>query len=36
VLGQGHQVFNCFDINKSDPTPKNPTPAVPPAGTPGT
>jgi len=36
VFGQGHQVFNCFDINKADPTPVNPTPAVPPAGTPGT
>ncbi len=36
VLGQGHQVFNCFDINKADPTPTNPTPATPPAGTPGT
>jgi len=36
VLGQGHQVFVCFDINKSDPTPKNPTPATPPSGTPGT
>ena len=36
VFGQGHQVFSCFDINKADPTPFNPTPAVPPAGTPGT
>jgi ABC-type branched-subunit amino acid transport system substrate-binding protein len=36
VFGQGHQVFSCFDINKADPTPFNPTPATPPAGTPGT
>jgi ABC-type branched-subunit amino acid transport system substrate-binding protein len=36
VFGQGHQVFSCFDINKSNPTPTNPTPATPPAGTPGT
>lgn len=35
VLGQGHQVFTCFDINKADPVPKNPTPATPPPGTPG-
>lgn len=36
VLGQGHQVFVCFDINQANPTPYNPVPATLPAGTPGT
>jgi ABC-type branched-subunit amino acid transport system substrate-binding protein len=36
VFGQGHQVFECFNINKSNPVPTNPTPAKPPVGTPGT
>jgi ABC-type branched-subunit amino acid transport system substrate-binding protein len=35
VFGQGHQVFNCFHINRSNPVPTNPTPSTPPAGTPG-
>lgn len=36
VLGQGHQVFVCFNINQANPVPTNPVPTTPPAGTPGT
>ncbi len=36
VLGTGHQVFVCFNINRSDPAPHNPVPVTSPAGTPGT
>jgi hypothetical protein len=35
VFGQGHQVFECFNIKRSNPVPTNPTPSTPPAGTPG-
>lgn len=35
VLGQGHQVFVCFNINKANPVPTNPVPEVSPPGTPG-
>jgi branched-chain amino acid transport system substrate-binding protein len=35
VLGQGHQVFVCFNINKANPVPTNPVPEISPPGTPG-